>query len=434
MVFKPGYPNETNREQLHFCYICKVNEFRNLNSELFIARRIVHGGGANFSRPIVRIAIVAIALGLSVMFVSIAILTGFQQEIRDKVIGFGGAIQVNKFSENAAFEPQPIDRRPPFLKQLKQEKGIKHIQVFGTKAGIIKSHDQILGVVLKGVDKAFDWSFFRDKMQEGRVLSLGDSVSNEVIISRYIANQLNLKLNDDLRLYFISGNNTLGRKFKIIGIYETGLEEFDKMYVFGDLHHVQRLNNWSEDQVGGFEITINDFRDLDRLGLFVYHQIGFSLDASTIRQLYPQIFDWLDLQDVNVFIILILMILVSAITMISTLLILILERTNMIGILKALGMRSINIRKIFLYHAVYIIGLGLLWGNILSLTLCLLQERYGFITLPQESYYVSVVPIHLDVVNILLLNGGTLITCAMILIIPSVLITRISPIRAIRFS
>jgi lipoprotein-releasing system permease protein len=405
-----------------------------LNSELFIARRIVHKGKGNFSRPIVLVAIVAIALGLSIMFISIAILTGFQQEIRDKVIGFGGDIQVTKFSENAAFEPQPIDRYPSFLPLVMQEKGIKHIQVFGVKAGIIKSQDQILGVVLKGVAKDFDWSFFREKMQEGKVVTLGDSVSNEVIISRYVANQLNLKLHDDLRLYFIAGNNTLGRKFRISGIYETGLEEFDKLYVIGDLHHVQKLNNWREDQVGGFEITINDYRDLDRLGVFVYQQIGFSLDASTIRQLYPQIFDWLDLQDVNVLIILILMVLVSAITMISTLLILILERTNMIGILKSLGMRNINIRKIFLYHAVYIIGLGLFWGNILSLTLCLLQQRFGFITLSQESYYVSVVPVNLDLVNILLLNAGTLAVCSLILIIPSVMITRISPIRAIRFS
>lgn len=405
-----------------------------MNSELFIARRIVHKGKGNFSRPIVLVAIVAIALGLSIMFVSIAILTGFQQEIRAKVIGFGGDIQVTKFSENAAFEPQPIDRYPSFLPRILQEKGVKHIQVFGVKAGIIKTHDQILGVVLKGVAKDYDWSFFREKMQEGEVVPLGDSVSNEVIISRYVANQLNLKLHDDLRLYFIAGNNTLGRKFRISGIYETGLEEFDKLYVIGDLHHIQKLNNWREDQVGGFEITINDYRDLERLGVFVYQQIGFSLDASTIRQLYPQIFDWLDLQDVNVLIILILMVLVSAITMISTLLILILERTNMIGILKSLGMRNVNIRKIFLYHAVYIIGLGLFWGNIFSLTLCLLQQKFGFITLSQESYYVSVVPINLDPVNILLLNAGTLAICSLILIIPSVMITRISPIRAIRFS
>lgn len=405
-----------------------------MNSELFIARRIVHKGKGNFSRPIVLVAIVAISLGLSIMFVSIAILTGFQQEIRDKVIGFGGDIQVTKFSENAAFEPQPIDRYPSFLPLISQEKGIKHIQVFGVKAGIIKTRDQILGVVLKGVGKDYDWSFFHEKMQEGEIVSLGDSVSNEVIISRYVANQLNLKLHDDLRLYFIAGNNTLGRKFRISGIYETGLEEFDKLYVIGDLHHVQKLNNWLEDQVGGFEITINDYRDLERLGVFVYQQIGFSLDASTIRQLYPQIFDWLDLQDVNVLIILILMVLVSAITMISTLLILILERTNMIGILKSLGMRNVNIRKIFLYHAVYIIGLGLFWGNIFSLTLCLLQQKFGFITLSQESYYVSVVPINLDPVNILLLNAGTLAICSLILIIPSVMITRISPIRAIRFS
>lgn len=406
-----------------------------MNTELFIARRIVSGSKGNFSRPIVVVAIAAIALGLTIMFVAIAILTGFQKEIRDKVIGFGGHIQVTRFTENSTFEPQPIERNQPFVSRIAAAKGIKHIQVFGVKAGIIKTSDQILGVVLKGVGRDFDWSFFRNKMQEGRLVTFNDTArSDEVIISRYIANKLNLRLNDDLRMYFIAGYTTLGRKFKICGIYETGLEEFDKMYVIGDLHHVQKLNNWTSSQVGGFEITIHDFKELDRLGIYVYHQIGFSLDASTIRQLYPQIFDWLDLQDVNVLIILMLMIMVSAITMISTLLILILERTNMIGILKSLGMRNFSIREIFLYNAAYIIGLGLLWGNLISFAICLLQQKFGIVKLPQESYFVSVVPINLDPVNILLLNGGTLIVCYLMLIIPSMVITHITPLKAIRFS
>jgi len=406
-----------------------------LNTELFIARRIVSGSKGNFSRPIVVVAIAAIALGLTVMFVAIAILTGFQKEIREKVIGFGGHIQISRFSENSTLEPQPVERYQAFCPKLIATKGIRHIQVFGIKAGIIKTKDQILGVILKGVGPDFDRSFFRDKLKEGRFINLKESSrSDDVMISRYMANLLNLHLHDDLRMYFLSGNATLGRKFQICGIYETGLEEFDKLYVLGDLHHIQKLNNWKDSQVGGFEITLNDFNDLDRLGTYVYHQIGFSLDASTIRQRYPQIFDWLDLQDVNVLIILILMILVSSITMISTLLILILERTNMIGIMKALGMRNASIRKVFLYNAAYIIGLGLLWGNLVSFSLCLLQKHFGIITLPQESYYVSVVPVNLNAIHILLLNAGTLFFCYLMLIVPSMVITRITPLKAIRFS
>jgi len=235
-------------------------------------------------------------------------------------------------------------------------------------------------------------------------------------------------------MYFISGDNTLARKFMISGIYETGLEEFDKLYVIGDIHQIQKLNGWTPEQVGGFEILIKNFKDIDRLGLLVYQQIGFSLDASTIKQLYPQIFDWLDLQDINVLIILILMILVSSITMISTLLILILERTNMIGILKSLGMSNSSIRKVFLYNAVYIIGLGMLWGNIFGFVISLLQQKTGIMTLPQESYYMPVVPIYLNGWNILFLNIFTLVICYLMLILPSFIITRISPIKAIRFS
>ncbi len=405
-----------------------------MNTEFFIAKKILSRSKANFSRPIVRIAIVGIALGLTVMFVAIAILTGFQRQIREKVIGFGAHIQITHFDENASFEPQPISVHQYFYPALAKKKEIRHIQVFASKAGIIKTADQIQGVVLKGVGTDFDPSFFSDKMVEGDILKLPDSgKTNDVLISRNIATLLKLKLHDDLRMYFISGNTTLGRKFRICGIYETGLEEFDKLYVIGDIRHIQKLNNWDSTQVGGFEVFLNNFNDLDRMEKYIYKQIGFSLDARTIRQLYPQIFDWLDLQDINVLIILILMIMVSAITMISTLLILILERTNMIGILKALGMNNFAIRKIFLYNSVYIIGIGVLWGNAVSFILCLIQQYFGVIKLPQESYYVSVVPVNLDIVNILLLNAGTIAVCSLMLIIPSYIITKISPIRAIRF-
>lgn len=406
-----------------------------MNTELFIARKILSGDKSNFSHPIVRIAILSIALGILVMFVSIAILNGFQQQVREKVIGFGAHIQITHYDENTSYEPQPVSINQKFYPGLERVKGIRHIQVYATKAGIIKTKDQIQGVVLKGIGSDYDWSFFQNKIVEGTSFHVSDTgKTNDIILSRKLASLLKLKLKDDLRVYFISGNNTLGRKFHIAGIYETGLEEFDKIYILCDIHHIQKLNNWQPDQVGGFEVLLDNFRDIDKLGKYVYRNIGFTLDAKTIKQLYPQIFDWLDLQDINVLIILVLLILVAGITMISTLLILILERTSLIGVLKALGMRNLGIRKIFLLNAVYIIGIGMLWGNAVGFLLCILQQTYGIIKLPQESYYVPVVPINLDAVNIILLNVCSLVVCFAMLIIPSFIITKVSPVKAIRFA
>jgi lipoprotein-releasing system permease protein len=406
-----------------------------LNTELFLAQRLVSRNRGNFSWTFVVIAITSIALGLAIMFVAVAILTGFKKEISEKVIGFAGHIQVTKFSENSTLEPQPVERKQAFYSRLQQTPEVRHIQVYAAKAGIIKTKDQIQGVILKGVGSDFDWTFFRNRLVAGRTFTVNDSVrSDEVVISRKIANLLNLKVNGDLRMYFIVGNNTLGRKFRIAGIYDTGLEEFDKIYVIGDLHHIQKLNNWNEGQVGGFEIFLKKFSDVDRMGVYVYHQVGFSLDAMTIRMLYPQIFDWLDLQDINVLIILILIVMVSATTIVSTLLILILERTTLIGILKALGMRTGAIRRMFLYNAVYIVGWGMLWGNLLAFTLCIVQKKFELVKLAEESYYVAVIPINLDTWNILLINLGTLAVCYLIFTIPSFIIARVTPVRAIRFS
>jgi lipoprotein-releasing system permease protein len=419
----------------YFGYICKNKRLLPLSADFFIARRILSKGKANFSRPVIRIAILSIALGLIVMFVAIAILTGFQKQVRQKVIGFGGHIQISHFDENTSYELQPISTHQEFYPSLDKVPGIRHIQVYALKAGIIKTSSQIQGIVLKGVGSDFDWSFFGNRIVKGTYLHVTDTArSNDVIISKKLASLLQLRLHDDLRVYFLSGNTTLGRKFRICGIYETGLEEFDKLYILCDIRQIQKLNNWNPDQVAGFEVLIDDFHDIDRLGKYVYKRIGFSLDAKTIKQLYPQIFDWLDLQDINVLIILILMILVAGITMISTLLIIILERTGMIGILKALGMRNPGIRRIFMINAVYITGIGMFWGNIVGLGLCFLQLRFGIITLPQESYYVSVVPINLDPLNILLLNAVTLVICTVMLIVPSYIVTKVSPVRAIRFA
>ncbi|MEI6898594.1 MAG: FtsX-like permease family protein [Bacteroidota bacterium] len=313
-------------------------------------------------------------------------------------------------------------------------KGIRHIQIYASKAGIIKTRDEIQGVVLKGVGTDYDWSFFQQKIVEGRRFTVSDTgKTNDVLISKSLARLMKLKLNDDLRMYFISGENTMARKFRICGIYETGFDELDKTFVIGDIQHVQKLNNWSPTEVGGFEVLLEDFNDLDRMEKYVYQSIGFSLDAVTIKQIYPQIFDWLDLQDINVMIILILMVLVAGITMISTLLILIIERTNMIGLLKSIGMKNRQVSMIFLLNALYIIGAGLFWGNLAGFIFCLLQQNFGIIPLPQESYYVSVVPINLNLFHILFLNCGTLTVSLLMLIGPSFIITKINPVRAMRF-
>jgi len=369
------------------------------------------------------------------MFVAVAILTGFQKEVREKVIGFGAHIQISHYDENSSLETKPISMHQDFYPSLETIKGIRHIQVYATKAGIIKTADQIQGIVLKGIGPDYDLTFFSNKIIAGHFPHLSDTgKTNDVLVSKNLAALLKLRLNDDIRMYFISGTTTLGRKFHIAGIYETGLEEFDKVYVLCDIKHIQKLNNWQPDEVGGFEVILDNFNDLDKMGKYIYHKIGMTLDAKTIRDLYPQIFDWLDLQDINVLIILVLMVLVSGITMISTLLILILERTNMIGILKALGMPNGGIRRVFLINAAYIIGQGLFWGNLIGITLCIVQQKYGIITLPQESYYVSVVPVNLDGWNILLLNAGTVVVCLAMLLVPSYVTSRISPVRAIRFS
>lgn len=371
------------------------------------------------------------------MIVSVAIVTGFQSQIRDKVIGFGSHIQINNYDYNVSYEASPVDKNQEFYPYLDTVEGIRHIQVYANKAGIIKTEKQIQGVVLKGIGSDYDWSFFKNKIIEGKPVIINDTEkTNDVLISKIIADKLKLKLNNDLRMYFVSssGSQPRGRKFKITGIYETGLEDFDKLFIIGDIAHIQKLNRWDETQVAGFEVLIENFNELDKMNKLIYHTIGYDLNTQTIKHIYPQIFDWLDLQDMNVIIILVLMVLVAGITMISTLLILILERTNMIGILKALGSQNRSVRKIFLYNAVYIIGKGLLWGNIAGIGICLLQLKFGIIGLPQESYYVSVVPINLNFLHILYLNAGSLIICFLMLIIPSYIITKITPVKAIRYS
>jgi lipoprotein-releasing system permease protein len=409
-----------------------------VNTELFIAKRIFSVKGAgNLSRPAIRIAVLSIILSIAVMIIAVAIVTGFQKEIRDKVIGFGSHIQISKYDSNESLEAQPIDKKQSFYPSFDTVPGIRHIQIYANKASIIKTNEEMEGVVLKGIGSDYDWTFFKNRIVDGKIFKVDDSVkSKDVIISKLIANRLKLKVNDSLRMYFIMKDQAQprGRKFHISGIYETGLEDYDKMYVIGDIAQIQSLNSWTKNQVAGFEVLINDFNDLDKMSEYVYKNISYDLDSKNIKQLNPQIFDWLGLQDMNVTIILTLMILVAAINMISTFLILILERTGMIGTLKALGATNISIRKIFLYTSANLIGKGLLWGNIVAIMLCLLQQKFGIIKLSQQDYFLSTVPININLWYILLLNAGTLIVCMLMLIIPSFIISRISPVKAIRFS
>jgi lipoprotein-releasing system permease protein len=414
----------------------QINEkFWALNLEFFIARHILSGRKNSFSRPIVRIAIISIALSIAVMIISIAIVTGFQTEIRDKVIGFSAHIQISNFDANNSYESTPVSMKQPFYPSLQDEPGVKHIQVFAIKAGIIKTAQDIEGVVLKGVGSDFDWSFFRDKIVEGKHFTVTDTgKTSDVIISRNEASRLKLKVGDDMLMYFINESQSQPsvRKFRISGIYDTGLEEFDRTYVFGDIHHIQKLNKWDSTQVGGFEVLINDFDQLDEVTARVYHSIGYNLNARSIRETNPQIFDWLSFQDVNVAIIIIMMVFVAIISVMSTLLIIIIEKTSMIGILKSLGTTNWSIRKVFLYNVVYLVGNGMLWGNLFALLLCFLQLHFGIFRLDPASYYVNTVPVNINGFHILLVNAGTLVVCFLVLIIPTYIVTRISPVRAIR--
>jgi len=410
---------------------------KNLNLPSFIARRISSKDKENLSGSAVRIAITAIALGLSVMIVSIAVLVGFQTGIREKVIGFSAHIQIDNFDDNASFESSPVTTDQPFYPEMNDLEGIRHIQVFALKAGILKTEDQIHGVVLKGIGQDYDWDIFRKFIVKGSVIENRDtSASNGILISRDISAKMQLDIGDQARMYFLTGSEAQprGRMFSVSGIYETGLEEFDQAYVIGDIRHIQKLNNWETDEVSGFEVYIEDFSKLDEIATEIYQQIGYNLNAETVTDAYPQIFDWLRLMDINVIIILVLMIAVAGITIISTLLILILERTTMIGTLKALGMTNHSIRKLFLYITARIILTGMLVGNILGISLALIQYYTKVIPLDQESYYISYVPVSLDPWHILLLNAGVFLVSLMMIMLPGYIIGRISPVKAIRFN
>lgn len=413
-----------------------------MNTELFIARRIIgkKKGRSSFSGSIVAIATFGIALGLSVMIIAVSIITGFKNDISAKVTGFGAHIQILNLDSNLSYETIPVPAQLESLDKVRALEGIQNIQPFAIKAGIIKTGEEIHGAVLKGVDQTYDWSFIREHMTDGEILELNDSVrSRSVVLSRQTANTLKLGLGDKFTMYFIQ-EPPRARTFTIEGIYSTSLEEFDRLYIYADIRQVQRLNDWSEGEVSGHEVLLEDMSLVEKTAIKIREEIGFEfledgsrLRVESIEEKYTQIFDWLNLQDMNVVVLIILMLVVAGFNMISGLLILILERTNMIGILKGLGTTNISIRKIFLYQSAYLILKGLAWGNLIGLALCLAQKHLNIITLDPSSYYLDTVPINLNLVHILMLNLGTMAITILFLLLPSMIIARISPDKSIRF-
>ena len=415
-----------------------------MNIEKFIARRILSGkdNASSFSRPIINISVYAIVLGLSVMILTVAIISGFKKEIQNKLIGFGSHIQITNYDWNDSNEPRPISKSQPFLPALLANNEVKHVQVYATKSGVVKTKTDNEGVVLKGVGSDYDWTFIDQSIKSGSSFRVSDTVSKSILISKYLADKLMLDVNDKVVIYFVtkkvseeaSSYAKRVKAFYISGIYETGFEDIDKATVIVDIRQIQNLNYWTEDQIAGFEVLVYDYNKVDEVGDEVYHMIGHDLTSRTIKELNASIFSWLSWQDVNGVVVITLMILVAAINMISALLVLILERTNMIGILKALGATDGSVRKVFLYNAAYLIGRGVLWGNVLGLSIAFIQFQFGIFKLDQATYYVSVIPISINIVHVLLLNLGTFACCMLMLILPSFVVTKITPVRAIQFT
>jgi lipoprotein-releasing system permease protein len=373
-------------------------------------------------------------LGLGVMILSLAIVRGFKQEIRETVRGFSGDMQVVKFDLNNSYENSPFRADPVFVIRAKANHLITKVMPFATKPGIIKANSEIEGVLLKGVDENYDWSFFKKNLLAGKILDFGDTVEakKELLISQITANRLKLKVGDKILMYFVQ-EPLRRRPFIIRGIFSTGIEDVDKTYVIGDLSLINRLNSWNPDEIGGYEIKVADFDRLDAANEFVDNILPGKLKTLTVVDTYPTIFAWLGLLDGNTRVVLILMIMVAVINMISALLIMILERTAMIGILKAMGATNWSIQKVFLYNAFYLIGLGLILGNIFGAGLGFLQYKTHLLKLDQASYYMNFVPIQFSWVDMILLNIGTLLICLLVMIGPSMLVTRITPVKAIRF-
>jgi lipoprotein-releasing system permease protein len=414
-----------------------------LNLPLFISKRIYSDKGhkQNVSRPAIRIATIGVAIGLAVMIVSVCVVLGFKHTIRDKVIGFGSHISVEDFMTIQSSDQYPICMDNKIINTLKNIPGVKHVQRYAFKQGILKTDSDFLGVVFKGVGPEFDPTFIQSNLVDGSIPKFSDKISqNKIVISKLMKDKLKLKVGDKIFAYFIGNNDVRARRFTVAGIYQTNLTRYDESICFTDLYSAVKLNGWEPDQASGAELTVNDFSKINDVENTIIKKINRTVDkyggtysSQTIQESNPSIFAWLDLLDLNVWIILALMICVAGFTMISGLLIIILERTSMIGILKALGAKNKTIRHTFLWFSVFIIGKGMLWGNILGIALCVLQKYTHLIKLDATTYYVNTVPIELNVQLIILLNIVTLFVSVFVLIAPSYLISHIHPAKSMRY-
>ena len=408
-----------------------------MNLELFIAKRLALGDKKSFSRFIIRIAMVAIALSVAVMIVSTCMVSGFSKEIKERIFGFWGEIHITNFDNNESFETTPIKKEQVFLDKIRKANDVRNVAPFIIKAGILKTKSEIEGIALKGVDKDYDWKTIQTYLKEGSILSFKDTIaSKDILISKSTAKRINLKVGDNVIAYFIRKDLVapLGRKLKVCGIFHTGLEEYDKQYTLVDIQLLRELNQWKANEVAGYEVRLKNMDRMDAFKDSIYYKyVDQSVNAQTMKEINRNIFEWLDLQKINEYLILGFMVLVAMLNMITALIILILDRTNMIGILKSLGANNKSITKVFIYNAAYIILNGLFWGNILGLGICLMQHYTGFIKLNEENYYLSVAPVYFNIWAIVLINIGTLLICTVILLLPTRLISRISPMKAIRF-
>ena len=393
------------------------------------------------SRSIVRLSVFSITLSVAVMVITLTVLTGFKKEIRNRAVGFGGHIQILNFDSNNSFESLPISANQSFLPDLKKIPGIRHIQEFATKPGIIKAGKENQGVIAKGVGPDYDWSFFDANLVEGKSFRVQDSVkTNEVLISKKLAAMLELKVGDDFAMFFFD-ERPRPRRFTVCGLFQTSLEEFDKQFILTDIRHIQKLYDWDDDQITGFEILINDYRQLDYLtdkvreiAGFHFLEDGSRLKIVNIKEKYPQIFQWLNLLDMNVVVILILMIIVAVVNMISGLIILILDRTQTIGLLKAIGADNQMVKKVFLNQALYLIIKGMLIGNLLAIALIFIQDHFQLLKLNQASYFIDYVPVNLTVPIVLFTNLGSLLMIFIAMYMPVLIILRIDPVKTLRYN
>ena len=412
-----------------------------MNLEFFIAKRLIKGKEhkSSISAPIIKIAITAIALGIIMMLIAIATGVGLKHKIREKVAAFNGHIQISNYDNNRSdVSITPVSIVQDFYPEFANIEGVAHVQAVASKGGIIRTENTFEGIIAKGVGKDYNWEVFKEYLVEGKLPNYSGERNDEVLISRIIANRLQLKTGDSFFAFFLKDDNPSKtpnqRKFTITGIFDSGFEEFDSVYIFTDIRHIQQMNKWTKDEIGNFEVFLDSFDDIDEKTKQIYGSTLSNLDTQNIKTKYLQIFQWIGLFDFNIALVIGIMIIVGGINMITALLVLILERTQMIGIFKALGTSNWSVRKIFLYNAAYLIGVGLFWGNLIGLGVLLLQQKFRLFKFPNpKEYYIDYIPVHISISTVLLLNAGVMVLCLLMLLIPSYIITKITPVKAIKF-